>query len=120
MPERILEAARHGHVSGIVSLHILGELREVLTRSRFGIDPALVDALIEEIAGFCEVLAVEHSSESWSADPDDDPVVQAAIRGRVDAVVTGDAHLLVLDVPGVRMLRPAALAAELPPGADAD
>lgn len=113
VPGRILEAARDGRVTGLVSLHILGELRDVLTRPRFGVDVALADALVEEAAGFCEVVAVERASESWSADPDDDPVVEAAIRGRADMVVTGDAHLLVLDVPGLRIVRPAELAAEL-------
>ena len=109
VPERILKAARSGEVSGIVSLHILGELRDVLTRSRFGVD-----------AEFCEVVAVERATASWSADPDDDPVVEAALQGRADVVVTGDAHLLVLEVPGVRFLRPAELATELHLEADPD
>jgi putative PIN family toxin of toxin-antitoxin system len=120
VPERILKAARSGEVSGIVSLHILGELRDVLTRSRFGVDAVLVDALAEEIAEFCEVVAVERATASWSADPDDDPVVEAALQGRADVVVTGDAHLLVLEVPGVRFLRPAELATELHLEADPD
>ncbi|MHB1016512.1 MAG: putative toxin-antitoxin system toxin component, PIN family [Coriobacteriia bacterium] len=113
VPGRILEAARDGRVTGVVSLHILGELRDVLTRPRFGVDVALADALVEGVAGFCEVVAVERASESWSVDPDDDPVIEAAIRGRADMVVTGDAHLLVLDVPGLRIVKPAGLAAEL-------
>lgn len=120
VPGRILEAARDGSMTGVVSLHILGEFRDVISRPRFGVDPALADALAEEIAGFCEVVAVERASGSWSVDPDDDPVVEAAIRGRVDMVVTGDAHLLVLDVPGLLFMRPADLAARLGLTAGAD
>ena len=120
IPARVLEAARRGQVVGIVSLHILGELRDVLTRPRFGVDVVLVDALPEEIAEFCEVVAVERTSASWSVDPDDDPVVEAALRARADVVVTGDAHLLVLDVPGLRFMRPAELATELHLEADSD
>jgi len=120
VPGRILEAARDGRISGVVSLHVLGEFRDVITRPRFGVTVALADALVEEIAGFCEVVAVEHASESWSVDPDDDPVVEAARRARVDAVVTGDAHLLALDMPALRFVRPAELAAELLRATDAD
>lgn len=119
VPGRILEAARDGSVTGVVSLHILGEFRDVLTRPRLGVDTTLADALAEEVAGFCEVVAVEHAGESGSADPADDPVVEAAILGRVDVVVTGDAHLLVLEVPGLRFIRPADLAAQLGRTADA-
>ena len=120
VPGAILESVREGRMHGVVSLHILGEFRDVLTRPRFGVDAALADSLTEEIAGFCDVVAVERASGSWSEDADDDPVVDAAIRGRVDVLVTGDAHLLVLAVPGVRIVKPAALAAEcgLLPGED--
>lgn len=120
VPGAIVESAREGRTNGVVSLHILGECRDVLTRSRLGVDVALVDSLVEEIAGFCEVLAVEHARGSWSADPDDDPVVEAALCGRVDVVVTGDAHLLALAVPGVRFIRPAELVTELRLVADPD
>lgn len=120
VPERIVEAARVGSMTGVVSLHILGEFRDVIVRPRFGVDLALADALTEEIAGFCEVVAVERASGSWSVDPDDDPVVEAAIRGRADVVATGDAHLLVLDVPGLRFMRPVDLAARLGLTAGAD
>jgi len=120
VPGRILEAARDGSVTGVVSLHVLGEFRDVLTRPRFGVATTLADALSEEVAGFCEVVAVEHAGESWSAGPDDDPVVEAAILRRVDVVVTGDAHLLMLDVPGLRFIQPADLAAQLGLTADVD
>lgn len=112
LPERILVAARNGQFRAVVSLHILAEFRDVITRPRFGIDLSLADALIEEIVEFCEVVAVERSTGSWSADPDDDPVVEAALCARVDVVATGDAHLLVLDVQGLHFMRPAEFAAE--------
>jgi len=108
VPGSVLDAARRGEVSGFVSLHILGEFREVLMRPRFGVSEHLADALAEEIAGFCEVMAVERAEVAWSADPDDDPVVEAAVRAEVDVVITGDTHLLDLEVSGVRFLAPSA------------
>jgi len=113
VPGTVVDAVREGTITGIVSLHILGEFREVLTRPRFGVDATLADALAEEIVDFCEVVAVEAASNSWSADADDDPVVEAAIVGRADVVVTGDTHLLRLDLRAVRFMTPAALAERL-------
>ena len=109
VPGAVVDAVREGAITGVVSLHILGEFREVLTRPRFGVDAALADALAEEIVDFCEVVAVERALGSWSVDADDDPVVEAAIVGRADVVVTGDAHLLKLHVRGLRFMTPAAL-----------
>lgn len=113
VPGAVLEAARSGAVAGLVSLHILGEFRDVLTRPRFGVDAGLTDALAEEIAGFCDVLRVESAGRAWTVDADDDPVVEAAVLGAADVVVTGDAHLLALTLRGLRFITPAALMAEL-------
>jgi putative PIN family toxin of toxin-antitoxin system len=113
VPERVVDMARSGSVTGLVSLHILAEFREVLMRPRFSVDVTVVDALVEQIAGFCDVVAVERAIGTWSADPDDDPVVEAAIRGRANVLVTGDRHLLALTVPGLRIARPAEIVEEL-------
>lgn len=113
VPARIVEAVRTGDITGVVSLHILGEFREVLTRPRFGVDSDTADALAEEIAEFCEVVVVERASRAWSDDPDDDPVVEAALIAGVATVVTGDAHLLRLEVPAVRFAEPTRVAREL-------
>lgn len=106
LPARLLEAASAGRLEAVVSLHILGEFRDVLMRSRFGLSETVADALAEEIAEFSEVVAVERASDCWTADPGDDPVVEAALRGGVGFVVTGDVHLLVVEVLGLRFLTP--------------
>ena len=56
-------------------------------------------------------------------DPDDAPIVAAALAGAADIIVTGDEHFLAdaklrvwLDERGVRVLRPAALVALLEAG----
>ncbi len=112
-PGELLDAARAGRVHGVVSLHILGEFRDVLTRPRFGFDAATVDSLIEEIAALCEVVPVEHAVRSWTVDPKDDPVVEAAMAARVQMVVTGDQHLLNLSLAAFQTLSPAEALARL-------
>ncbi|MFA5844790.1 MAG: putative toxin-antitoxin system toxin component, PIN family [Coriobacteriia bacterium] len=113
VPGEIVDAARDGAIDGVVSLHILGELREVLTRERFGVDEVIADALVEEIAESFEVTMVERASAGWSADPDDDPVVEAALLSGVSHVVTGDRHLLALVVRDVLFVTPGEMLALL-------
>lgn len=107
VPERVVDAARRGAIRGVVSLHILGEFRDVLTRPRIGVDLDTADALAEEIAAFCSVQPVERAVTAWSSDPDDDPVVEAALAAGAQFVVTGDAHLLCMGIPGIRFITPA-------------
>lgn len=106
-PGQVVDAARDGQVAGIVSLHVLAETRDVLTRPRFGFERETADIFAEEIAAFCEIVPLERADSRWSSDPDDDPVVEAALFARADAVVTGDAELLALRVRGLRFLTPA-------------
>lgn len=106
-PGRVLDAARTGVIEGVVSLHVLQEFRHVLSRPRFGLDLEAIDVIIEEIAAVCDVSPIERAIGSWSADPDDDPVIEAAIEARVHYVVTGDAHLLAMEWPGISFITPA-------------
>lgn len=108
-PSRVLDAARSGAIEGAVSLHVLSEFREVLMRPHFGVSEQIVDALVEEIVAFCEVSTVMAAASSLSADPDDDPVVEAALDCGAPWVVTGDAHLLALEVEGGRFVTPTEL-----------
>jgi len=51
-----------------------------------------------------------------SRDPDDDQVLAAGVLGQVEAIVTGDGDLLVLEThEGIPIIRPAELAARLTP-----
>lgn len=107
VPGSLVDAVRDGRIEGIVSLHVLAEFVDVLTRPRFGIDEATAVALAEEIASFVEVVPLMVASRSWVTDKDDDPVVEAALMGRATHLVTGDARIQVVAVQGVRVVTPA-------------
>lgn len=111
VPGEVVDAARTGEIDGVISLHILGELRDVLMRPGFGHTQADVDLAASRLGGFCDVLVTERVPGVWCEDPDDDAIVQTAILSEASFVVTGDAHLLGLTVPGVRFVTPAELLA---------
>ncbi len=108
VPGRVIDAAREGAVHGVVSLHVLSEFIEVLSRERFGVDPATAVALAEEIARFTEVVPLTAATGSWVSDGDDDPVVEAAHEGHATYLVTGDTRIHQADAGPVEVISPAA------------
>lgn len=107
VPGRLLEAVREGHADGIVSLHVLAEFVDVLTRPRFGFDEGTAVVLAEEISLFTEVVPLMVASGSWVTDKGDDPVVEAALAGRATHLVTDDARIREIVVEGMRVVSPA-------------
>ncbi len=106
---QLLIELRSGGFELIVSPLLLAELREVLSRPKFRryVSEAEIDAYAELIRR--EGLVVDDplpSSEPVGVDPDDEYLIDLARAGQVDAMVTGDVHLLDLrDVLPVRTPR---------------
>jgi len=74
---------------------LLDELCCVLTQ-KFGMPFADVNRYIAVIRSFSEVVAITGQLRVVADDPDDDKVVECAIVGKADYIVTGDRHLLAL------------------------
>lgn len=111
VPGQVLDAARDGAIDGVVSLHILGEVRRVLVRPHLGYDQREADEFAATLGGFCDVLVTSAVPGAWCSDPDDDAIVQTAILAEAAYVVTGDTHLLGLSVPRIRFVTPSDLLA---------
>jgi putative PIN family toxin of toxin-antitoxin system len=114
-PGRVLAAIRSGEVEPLVSWELVEELVDVLRR------PALARYEITErdIADVLVLLAPALPTVELDVpirDPDDAPVVEAALAGAAEAIVTGDGDLLDdadlrgwLSERGIAILTPAEL-----------
>ena len=112
LPRTLLNGAIRGELDIVTSPALLEELEEVLT-TRFEFPPELVRAVKAELESLADVV-VPDDVPAVSRDPDDDQVLAAAVAGDVEAIVTGDADLLVLEIHrGIRVLRPNDFVAEL-------
>lgn len=96
-PARLIEAIRAGQAVGVVSLHVLGELVEVLTRPKFGFDSEVAVQLAEEISTFMTVVPIVWATGHRVSDRDDDAVVEAVIIGRATHLVSGDSRVHAVD-----------------------
>lgn len=97
-PRRIVDAAIGGHFDLIMTPDLAMELVGVAARPKFRKHVIDQDRLTS-IVSLVEAFAPSHDVVTPSRDPRDRIVVEAAISGRGDAIVTGDRDLL--DDPGV-------------------
>ena len=94
-PFRCVLLAAMGFVVSVTCSELLDELCCVLTQ-KFGMPFADVNRYIAVIRSFSEVVAITGQLRVVADDPDDDKVVECAIVGKADYIVTGDRHLLAL------------------------
>lgn len=107
------QAWRPAGVVPVVSKMTLKELLRVLAYPKFGLEAADIEQLLADYLPFAETIAaVAPAPVTVSADADDQMFVDLAFTARVEAIVSGDPHLLDLDgSAGLRVIRPAELQA---------
>jgi putative PIN family toxin of toxin-antitoxin system len=108
-PKAILDLVVTGYVSCAVSAPILEELRDVLTRSKFGFSAEQAFQVVEELMGLCCLVSPNVRIDCVAADPDDDRILECTVEARADAIVSGDEHLVALErYRAIPILSPAA------------
>lgn len=115
-PAEIIKAWRAQSFAWVTSGPLLGELERTLRSTRLQKYIAWSDDEVTEFIGLIRQLTriVEPSAhiDVIKADPDDNRVLEAAIEGRVDYIVTGDHDLLDLrEYEGIAIVTPARFAA---------
>lgn len=112
-PARVLAAYRAARFSLIISDPLVTELASVLTRPRIAVRYSVT---LERVAALLALLqrdAIQvpvHGIVRISRDPDDDAVIETAIRGEADVIVSRDDDLkydpavaALLAVRGIRV-----------------
>lgn len=95
LPGDLLDLAFAGMFVLVTSAALLDELDAKL-RGKFQVLPSdaqMVRAKLEQVA---EVVSRAQTVDVIEDDPDDDRVLECAIAGRADCIVSGDRHLLKL------------------------
>jgi len=98
-PYRCVQAARTGKCLSVTCEAILFELAEKLQLKR-GLESVKTDEIRDEIRTFSKVFSTTGALKVVEADPDDDVVVECAVVGQTQFIVSGDRHLLNLGKHG--------------------
>jgi putative PIN family toxin of toxin-antitoxin system len=99
--ELLLLATQHTHTL-VLSPFLVSELGRVLRYDRLrpvhGLNDVEIDQYVDDLVMIADWIDPKVPASAVSRDPDDDPVIAAAIAGRVQALFTLDRHLLRSDV----------------------
>jgi hypothetical protein len=107
VPGKIVTAAREGIFTLAMTPVLLDELREVLSRTKFGLTPDAVQLLMDGIEASATIVYPGKRHEGVVRDPDDDAVVDCAVESRSLYIVSGDSHLTEMDnAEGVMVVTP--------------
>ena len=125
-PDSILGASRKEALDLVTSVPLLHELEDVLGRpriaKRLGWTPEERASFIAALSDFAAIVAPRRKLQVVKADPADNRVLEAAVAGSVDYVVSGDHDLLELgsyqDIPIVTPTRFAAILAATTQGSE--
>jgi putative PIN family toxin of toxin-antitoxin system len=114
-PAEMLREIRRGRLAIVVSPHLLAELLGVLRRERFRRYVTIEEAesYVAGLAARSEMSADPVDVASITRDPSDDYLVALAREVSADAIVSGDADLLTLELATPPILSPRALVDQL-------
>ena len=91
---RLVEAVRAGRVNALASVALFLEYEAVLTRreqlAAAGLDAETALKALSALAALIEPVEIHFRLRPAANDPDDDMVLEAAVNGRADALVTFD------------------------------
>lgn len=95
-PYRCLELARTGQIKAITCQELLDELLEKLKQKLNFTDSQITDTLFD-LLSFLQVVKISNTLNVIITDPDDNMVLECAVMGHANYIVTGDKkHLLPL------------------------
>ena len=103
----ILRLVADGTIQLAYDLRLLSEYRDVLNRPKFNFARENVEGFLEQIEEQGLLVSVK-PLKFHLPDPDDEPFLEVALSGRVEAIVTGNKrHFLRKEYEGVKILSPA-------------
>ncbi len=104
-PEVVLNLVRTNLLVGIISEEIINEILEVLSK-KFFLSKSSVKKTKEDLSrGFTSIIPLK--KVNIARDPDDNKIIEAAIEGGCDFIVTGDKDLLELKTyKNIKILTP--------------
>ena len=107
LPDKLLDLARGGEIQLAVSEAIMDEVSRVL-RDKFGWSKDAIAQARAQIAEFTERVKPERRIAAVQEDPTDNRILECAVTGSSEYLVTGDKHLLKLgEFATTRIVKPA-------------
>ena len=92
----LLRLAHAGKIEMILSLQILKEFKEVISRKKFGFSNEQINRVLKSIINISAIIMPSNKIDLIKEDPADNKILECAESGKADYIVSGDYHLLHL------------------------
>ena len=106
LPKKLIEESLSGNLVIIISQEQFQEICKVLDYPRLDFTPdqkIRVKAFIQELAVF---VSPQEKIDLIKDDPTDNKIIEAAIAGKADYIITGDDHLLkIKEFRGIKIIK---------------
>ena len=100
---KVLQRALDEEFQAVISIPLLRELEKVLSSPKIGYSPSVVAATLQQVQSLCLLVHPTQKIQAIHRDPEDNRVLECALEGGADLIVSGDKHLLSLktfqDIP---------------------
>ena len=93
-PRTLYEIVKEGKAKLLSSLKIEAEFVRVLAYSKFGLTPAEILPIVNNLRKYVEFVMVQNKAGIIMEDPTDNIFLECALDGRSDYPISGDHHLL--------------------------
>lgn len=112
-PGRLIDLAVEGRIKLVTTLPLLAEFEGVLARDKFAGQLAKrgfsFGDVFDGYVAMVETVTPANIAPTIKRDPTDDQVLAAALGGKADLIVSGDAHLLdLMQFRGIEIVTAAA------------
>lgn len=106
-PHEIVRRCHAGEHRLLISPEILSELERVLRYPKLKLTADRIDAYLEQLTELVELIHPAIEISAITADPSDNRILECALAGRANIIVSGDSHLLDLRTfEAISILRP--------------
>jgi len=107
-PALLLDRVRKSYTL-FISKDILSELKDVISRDKFGYTDVEINSFVEAIISFTDIVNPEIKIDAIKADPDDNKILECAVTSRASYIVSGDKHLLdLIEYGKIKIIKPKA------------
>jgi putative PIN family toxin of toxin-antitoxin system len=102
----LLMRAQRGEYEMVLSMDMLIEFEDVISRKKFGFAEEFTESAADEVASIASFVNPKHRFNVISEDPADNRVLECAVAGKADYIVSGDSHLLNLrEFKGIKIIK---------------
>ncbi len=89
-PRRLIDLAMHGKIEIVSSVEMIEELRDVLSREKFGLEKEEQAKMVDFVVRLSHITILKSKFKVIKDDPDDDVVINTAYDGEAEYIVSGD------------------------------